>query len=120
MPIALEPGRRFPVVLERDKSKSPTPTFFAKSLSMREQQQLADVIDGIEGQERTSRQLFKEHIEALQSVLVDWSHMLDEVTGEMIQFDVSRINGLLDLNEARQLLRKVLLNGHVSLEEKKG
>ena len=120
MPIALEPGKRWPIVLESDKEMIPAPTFFARALSMREQQRVADVIDGAKEKSKSNREVFNEHIECLKTVIIGWSDMLDANTGEMIQFNLDRLDTLVDFHESRELLSKVLINGHVSTEEKKG
>jgi hypothetical protein len=120
MPIALEPGKRWPIVLESDKGMQPEPTFFARALSMREQQRVADVIDGAKEKSKSNREVFNEHIECLKTVIIGWSNMLDANTGEMIQFNLDRLDSIVDFHESRELLSKVLINGHVSTEEKKG
>ena len=86
MPIALEPGKRWPIVLDSDKGMNPEPTFYARALSMREQQRVADVIDGAKDKSKSNREVFNEHIECLKTVIIGWSNMLDANTGEMIQF----------------------------------
>ena len=120
MPIALEPGKRWPIVLESDKEMIPAPTFFARALSMREQQRVADVIDGAKEKSKSNREVFNEHIECLKTVIIGWSDMLDANTGEMMQFNLDRLDTIVDFHESRELLSKVLINGHVSTEEKKG
>lgn len=120
MPIALEPGKRWPIVLESDKGMSPEPTFYARALSMREQQRVAEVIDGAKDKSRSAQEVFAENLECLKNVIIGWSHMVDENNGEMIQFDSNRLCDVIDFHECRELLGQVLINGHVSHAEKKG
>lgn len=119
MPIALEPGKRWPIVLDSDKGMQPEPTFFARALSLREQQRVAEVIDGAKDKTKTSGQIFEEHLKILETVIIGWSHMRDANTGEMVQFNLDRLADIIDFHELRELLSKVLINGHVSHEEKK-
>ena len=47
MPLFLEPGQKYPIVLDSDadKPKESQPTFYAKSQSMRGQQKIGEVLD---------------------------------------------------------------------------
>lgn len=119
MPIALESGKRWPVVLDSDKGMKPEPTFFVRALSMREQYEVADVIDS-EKKGKTARQIFDEVLDCLKLHVIGWENMVDENTGEIIQFDLDQLNRLIDYVQARELLSKIMINGHVSHEEKKG
>ena len=87
---------------------------------MREQQRVSDVIDGARDKSKTNREVFHEHIECLKTVIIGWSNMLDANSGEMLQFNLDRLEDIVDFHECRELLSKVLINGHVSAEEKKG
>lgn len=119
MPIALEPGKRWPIVLDSDKGMNPEPTFYARALSMRDQQRVAEVIDGAKDRSRKSADIFDEHLKCLETVIIGWSNMVDENSGEMVQFDMNRLPDLVDFHECREMLSKVIVNGHVSHEEKK-
>ena len=116
MPICLEPGQKYPVVLDSDadKPKETQPTFFAKSQSMRGQQKIGEVLDlWTDNPDLTLKQLFDETIQALSGVVVGWANMGDRVfsDGEMIE--------VLTYAEARELLRKVMYNQHITAEEEK-
>lgn len=116
MPLFLEPDQRFSVVLDSDKEKpiESRPTFFAKSQSMRGQKRLADVLDRLTtDKEATIEQLFSDIIDALASVLVGWSNMSG------IEYSKEALQDVLSYSEARELLRKVSYNQHVSDDEKK-
>lgn len=112
MPIFLEPNQKYPVVLDADQSKMPTPTFFARSQSMRGQQRVAECLDRLTDDKVTAAELFDETVTVLGEVLVGWSNMGREYSAEAIR-------DVLTYNEARELLRKVMYNQHVQLEEKK-
>jgi len=115
MPVFLEPDQRFPVVLASDKDKpvESRPTFFAKSQSMRGQRRIAAVLDRLtEDKEVTHDELLDDIIEALGGVLTGWQNM-----GQPYSKDA--LEDVLSYTEARELLRLVAYNQHVSLEEKK-
>lgn len=115
MPVFLEPDQKFPIVLASDKDKpiELRPTFFAKSQSMRGQRRIAAVLDRLtEDKEVTASQLFDDVVEALGNVLVGWQNMGRPYTKEALE-------DVLSYTEARELLRLVSYNQHVTLEEKK-
>ena len=116
MPVFLEPGLSFPVVLESDKDKpaETRPTFFAKSQAMRGQQRIATVLDRLTSdKEVTTEQLFSDVVDTLGEVLTGWKSM------NGIPYSVDALRDVLSYTEARELLRKVAYNQHVTLDEKK-
>lgn len=115
MPIFLEPDQSFPVVLACDENKpaSERPTFFAKSQSMRGQQQLAKRIDEITDNNPSLPELFSNTIDELMKVITGWENM-----GGW-EFSKESLEQVLSYGEARELLRKVMANQHVRPEEKK-
>lgn len=110
MPIFLEPGREFPVVLESDKDKTPTPTFWAKALSMRMQQEVAEALDAWATDIETA-QLFEKAIQVLLKVFTRIENMPGELSADWLM--------QLSYNEARELLRTVLHNNHLDHTAKK-
>jgi hypothetical protein len=81
---------------------------------MRGQQKIGEVLDlWTDNPDLTLKQLFDETIQALSGVVVGWANMGDRVfsDGEMIE--------VLTYAEARELLRKVMYNQHITAEEKK-
>ena len=115
MPVFLEPDQKFPVVLASDKDKpvESRPTFFARSQSMRGQRRISVVLDRLtDDKEVTASQLFDDVIEALGGVLTGWQNMGQPYTKEALE-------DVLSYTEARELLRLVAYNQHVTPEEKK-
>lgn len=115
MPLFLEPDQKFAVVLDSDMSKPETsrPTFWARSQSMRGQAKIAKVLDRLtEDKTVTADQLFADAVECLSQVLIGWSNM-----GEH-KFSIDALQNLT-YGEARELLRKVAYNQHMSADEKK-
>lgn len=116
MPLFLEPDQKYPVILDcdADKPKATQPTFFARSQSMRGQQKIADALDQWTDNPNLSvKELFSSTIEVLSSVIVGWSNMGG------IEFSGESLSDVLTYQEARELLRKVMYNQHITTDEKK-
>lgn len=113
MPVFLEPNQKFPIVLDidRDKPADVRPTFYARSLSMREQLSLSAEMDASLQHEETEA-IFAATCELLGRYLVGWTNM-----GEF-EFGCD-VREFLSHGEARELLRKVMTNQHLSSDEKK-
>jgi len=114
MPISLEPNLKFPVVLDSDADKAADvrPTFYSRSLTMREQQKLSEEMDESLSK-NTTNEIFDATCELLRKHLIGWVNMGSFVFGE------SDVQSLLSHNEARELLRKILANQFVQADEKK-
>lgn len=116
MPLFLEPGQKYPVVLDSDADKpaAERATFFARSQAMRGQQRIGDVLDLWTSQpDITHGQLFDATIDVLADVLIGWANMGG------IEFSREALREVLTYQEARELLRKVMYNQHITPEEKK-
>ncbi len=114
MPLFLEPDQRFPIVLDSDLDKpiDSRPTFYARSLSMRAQNELSSAIDGIFEHAKSTTDICDRTVEVLDGKLVGWSNMGDFAYG-------CDVREFLSQQEALQLLRKIMGNQHVQLAEKK-
>lgn len=122
MPVFLEPGQRYPVILSCDESKpaETRPTFYAKSQSMRGQQRIADTLDlWTSNNTITAAELFDATVETLSKVLVGWSNITNPETGKPIDYSPEAVRDVLTYSEARELLRLVMHNQHLQTEEKK-
>jgi hypothetical protein len=116
MPLSLEPGQKYPIVLDvdLDKPKATQPTFYARSQSMRGQQKIADVLDQwTDNPDISIRELFESTVEVLRGVVIGWANMGDR------EFSVDAMHEVLSYQEARELLRKVMYNQHITADEKK-
>ncbi len=116
MPLSLEPGQKYPIILDcdADKPKTAQPTFFAKSQSMRGQQKIGEVLDlWTDNPDVTLKELFDATIEVLDGVVIGWSNMGDH------EFSSDAMQDVLNYSEARELLRKVMYNQHLTSDEKK-
>jgi len=116
MPLFLEPDQKYPIVLDVDTDK-PTetqPTFFARSQSMRGQQKIGETLDmWTDNPDLSVSDLFNATIDALDGVLVSWKNMGDK------EFSREAVRDVLTYTEARELLRKVMYNQHITSDEKK-
>ena len=116
MPLILEPGQRYSVVLDSDSGKpaAQRPTFFARSQAMRGQQRIGEVLDlWTSNPDITPAQLFDATVDVLADVIVGWEHM------NGIEFSREALRDVLTYQEARELLRKVMYNQHITPDEKK-
>lgn len=116
MPLFLEPGQQYEIVLDSDKDKPADirPTFFAKSQSMRGQERIAEVLDAwTENPDLSIKELFDRTIDVLSGVIVGWKNMSNHT------FSTDALRDVLNYTEARELLRKTMYNQHVTDEEKK-
>jgi hypothetical protein len=116
MPLFLEPGQQYPIVLDIDagKPKESQPTFFAKSQSMRGQQKIGEVLDLWSNSPDISlADLFDATIAVLDGVVVGWKNM------GSVEFSTDSMKDVLNYSEARELLRKVMYNQHITPDEKK-
>jgi hypothetical protein len=115
MPISLEPGKRFAVVLDGDANKPmhERPLFYVQSQTMRGHLEILETLDKWNEDDVTPAALFEATITELQRVIVGWSCMGSYVFGE------TDLRDLLSYDEARQLLRKIAYNTHLDIEEKK-
>lgn len=116
MPLSLEPGQQFPIVLDSDadKPKESQPTFFCKSQAMRGQLKLGKVFDlYTDNPDIELEDLFQKTVDALSEVIVGWKNMGDR------EYSRDALMDILSWSEARELLQKVMYNRHLTFDEKK-
>ena len=112
MPLFLEPNQEFPVVLDCDKDKpaESRPTFLCKSQSSRGLIRISNFLD----EDR------KEGVEEIVHLFAE--EIMEHCTGwRNIPYDFNKesLVQILHYFEMRELLRKIMLNQHVTPEEKK-
>jgi len=114
MPLFLEPGKKLAIWLESDEHKpiESRPVFFVKSLSMRQQEDVDDAINEAVNKE-TTREIFDSNCELLSKHITGWQNM-----GEF-KHSESHLKDFLSFAEARELLRLIMRNQYLQLEEKK-
>lgn len=110
MPILCDPDQLYPVVLAIDKGKENPPAFLAKALSGRQQQRNRETI-----------QQFKSDLEAfefLPSIIFGWQNM-KTTDGKDIPFSQEALTDMLINAEAWELIKAVMSNEHLQVDEKK-
>lgn len=114
MPKSLDATKDFAIILDSDMQKpiESRPTFYARAMTMRQQIDFSEAIDDAM-QAQTTEELFDRNCELLSSKITRWTNM-----GEY-EFGKTDLRDLLGFDEARELLRKVQANSHVTIEEKK-
>ena len=113
MPLILEPGKKLAIWLESDEQTpiESRPKFFVQSLSMRQQSELSDEIDEANAKP-TTQAIFDANCTLVSKHLVGWECMGSFAFGCDLQ-------ELLSYGEVRELLRKVMANAFVAIDEKK-
>lgn len=117
---ALEPGERFPIVLDwdTDKAEDERPTIYTVALSMRRQERLGDLLDGLNNCQ-SSRELFAQLQQGLSEVITGWRNFRDPATGVEIPYSPEAILDVFTTAEAYELYRKVLAGGSTSKADEK-
>ena len=118
MPLALEPNRTFPVILETDQNKpEPRPTFYFKYLSGREWKSVAELSDQLFGA-ASGAAAIDLIFGSLAKGLVSWENMVDPDTHDPIPFNVTELDSIITLTEAHELMEKFRNQG-LEVEDKK-
>jgi hypothetical protein len=114
MPLFLEPNKKLGIWLESDKDKpeSERPMFFVRSLSMRQQEEISDAIEEAMKPDDT-REIFDANCDLLAKHITGWQNMGDFKHGE------HHLKDFLSFLEARELLRAIMRNQYLQLDEKK-
>ncbi len=115
MPLFLEPNNSYPIVLDCDTEKPADvqPTFLARSMSMRDQVRVAEVLDlWTDSPDITVEELFNRTIDLMSEIIVGWRNMGGT------EFSAEALRNLT-YSEARELLRKTMYNQHITPTEKK-
>jgi hypothetical protein len=113
MPVFLEPGQSFPVVLNCDKDKpaESRPEFLVKSQSMRGMRRIAAFLDRDKSSESFD-EIVDKTLDELVEHVVGWRNIEPA-------FSRKALEDVLTYTEASELLRKIMVNQHVGPEEKK-
>ncbi len=114
MPLFLEPNKKLAIWLESDADKPEytRPMFFVRSLSMRQQEEVDAAID--EAMKPSEpKEIFDANCAELSKHITGWQNMGPMVFGEC------DLKDFLSFGEARELLRSIMRNQYLQLEEKK-
>ncbi len=118
MPLALEPNETFEIILESDKDKprETQPRFIYQYLTCRQWRQIARVQDEIE-QQKDADAIMDKIFSAATTNLIGWVNMVHPQSGP-IPFDANKLEDLVGLAEAQELIVK-LISQRPSPEDKK-
>jgi hypothetical protein len=114
VPLFLEPNKKLGIWLESDKDKpvEERPIFFVRSLSMRQQEEISDAIEEAMKPDDT-KDIFNANCDLLSKHITGWQNMGDFNHGE------HHLKDFLSFLEARELLRSIMRNQYLQLDEKK-
>lgn len=118
MPRSLEPGTHQPLVLEADKGKTPEPTFFARSLSIRDFREIVGTLSNIAKSTDKVDQM-NEAMSRVCRVITGWQNMIDPHTKEEIPFSTERLEETIDLMEAIELLGQIVSMNQLGVDDRK-
>lgn len=117
---ALEPGERFPIVLDwdMDKPEAERPTIYTVALSMRRQRRLGQLLDDAP-KATGSDEFFAVLEQGLSEVITGWRNFRDPRTGGEIAYTREALLDVFTTSEAYEVFRKVLAGGNTSKEDEK-
>lgn len=120
MPRSLEPNLNCPIILDWDKDKKieEQPVIYTLSLSMRKSQKLGILLDDIQASQNPD-ELFSRLEATLAEVIFDWKNFIDPVTKQQIPYAKDKILDVFTINEAYEVIRKVLSGNNVSNDDQK-
>lgn len=120
MPKALRPGVRYPIVLDEDREIEPTPTFYARSLTLEAFQETTQALRALKDADAENKtEAMFVAFDAIKKSIVGWDNMTDPETGQLIPFNRETLPKLIDINEAMELLGKVITAGRLTADDRK-
>jgi hypothetical protein len=119
MPIALDPNKRFSVVLKSDRvgPEDQRPTFHCRYLSGREWLAVAELNDALLNS-KTSREALETMYRLVGSSLTGWSN-LRQADGTEIAYDPTKLPDILNPAEIKEVLEAVMASIRPTADDKK-
>jgi len=117
---ALEPGEKFPIVLDwdADKPEGQRPTIYTVALSMRRQMRLGQLLDDAP-KSSGSREFFEALQVGLAEVVTGWRNFRNPETGEEIPFSKEALLDVFTTAEAYEVFRKVMAGNSLTKADEK-
>ncbi len=114
MPVALDPSKRFEIVLDsdKDKPKETQPRFFCRVLSSAAWKEIINIGEQARGS-TDGREIISSVFAALKMAIVDWQNMGEHA------FSQNAFELILDPVEARELLGKVVSGAMLGADDAK-
>jgi len=118
MPIATDPEATFKIVLEGDKKKDPEPGFIYRHLTGRQWGRVCEANNTLEKCE-TDSEIIDKVYGACRIGLVGWENIIDPATNEPMPFEPDKLEDVLAITEATELMVKLRASGILGAECKK-
>lgn len=108
MPRALEPGVKRFVVLPYDRAKpeAEQPRFFYAAQALGKSRQIARLMDETQNA-KDSESVHDSVIRSLQEIIIGWENLIDPETGSVIPFSPEKIQDVLTMADANELIAEV-------------
>lgn len=118
MPLALNPNRKFAVVLESDKElpEKERPTFLFRYVTVFQWQDLADSINKIQPESMSEIQYADQVLNLLFGSLIGWENITDPETKKPIPFSRKNAKRILTFGEINELMNK-MANQNMEIED---
>lgn len=117
MPIAVDPESLFPFVLESDKGKPSPPTFLLKPLTVREFRKAVAVDADVQAAATTDAAITI-IMDGIRLGLRGWRNVTDS-DGKPIDYSPEALEDVIEISEAKELMRAVQDAGALLAEAKK-
>lgn len=118
MPKLLDPESKIRLVLDGDVGKSPEPAFFSRPLSVASFRRTVECLQGVAENAADSKNAAAV-FDFLRERITGWENMIDPETGERLQFSHEKLEEILALDEAVELVSKISAGGRLSTDERK-
>ena len=120
MPLALDPEQTLKIILDSDKDKeaSVQPLFVYRYLTGRQWREVGRTRDTLESAKNADEVADKVYLIA-STGLVGWENMVDPTNGKPIEFDTDRLEDIIGLHEAQELIVKILQQSPTMEDKKK-
>ena len=118
MPIATDPENTFKIVLEGDKGKEPEPGFVYRHLTARQWGKVCDAHQNLE-KCKDDQEIIDLVFGVCRIGLVGWENIIEPATGKPMPFEPDRLEDVLAITEATELMVMVRASGILGADCKK-
>lgn len=122
MPIALSPSETMRVVLNSDVGKNPCPTFiyrYPTGAVQREMVRVEERVVALTARKEVKAEAVMDEIFKVATMgLVGWENMMDQSVGLEVPFGTTPLEALVSMQEAQELIVKVLSQS-LNVQDKK-
>ncbi|HET6442533.1 MAG TPA: hypothetical protein VFH53_09165 [Phycisphaerae bacterium] len=124
MPLALDPNQTFDVVLKSDEAKpeGQRPVFRCRFVSARQWRRLSGLekeVERLRDEKAGPEAILNALLSRLAEAVSGWSGMIDPETGAAIPYEPEALDRVLTMNEAWELLYRILGGARMGVDDKK-